>query len=115
MASRAALPPCPGCAGGGQINGVECRDCRGTTRRAGRQARDWLPEWRGLPRRAALAAAGPAGTAVRWCRPLPGIGGAAGVSWGLAMIVHGVFGQVPELGVAAAAAGAFGLMLDRKL
>ena len=31
------------------------------------------------------------------------------------MIVHGVFHQVPELGVMAAAGGLFGLLADRQL
>lgn len=46
---------------------------------------------------------------------LPGLLGAAGVSYGSAAVVHGVFGQVPELAVAAVVAGVFALVLDRQL
>lgn len=107
-----ALPPCPGCAGGGEVNGLPCRECKGSGR-AGR-----LP--RSLRLRARLAgltgsAATAAGTAVRWSMTLPGLLGAAGVSYGLAAVVHGVFGQVPELAVAVLAAGVFALALDRRL
>jgi len=60
-------------------------------------------------------AATPAGTLVRWSASLPGIGGAAAVSYGVAAVVHGVFGQVPELGAALIVAGVFGLLADRRL
>lgn len=48
-------------------------------------------------------------------RGVPGVGGAAAVTAGVAMIVHGVFGQVPAAGVALAVGGVFGLMIDRGL
>jgi hypothetical protein len=112
-ATSLALPPCPGCAGGREINGVPCRDCGGTGRqRAALRLRGHL---RALGRRGALAVAGPAGTLVRWSASVPGVAGAAGVTIGAAMIVHGVFGQVPELGAALAVGGVFGLLMDRRI
>jgi len=71
--------------------------------------------WRRLAHSWGLAAAGTAGTLVRWSASVPGVAGAAGVTIGLAMITHGVFHQVPELGVAAVVGGAFGLLADRQL
>jgi hypothetical protein len=62
-----------------------------------------------------LRAAAAAGTVVHWSASLPGIGGAAAVTVGVSMIVHGVFRQVPELGAAALVAGVFGLLADRRL
>jgi hypothetical protein len=70
---------------------------------------------RALGRRWSLAGAEVAGTLVRWSASVPGVAGAAGVTLGVAMIVHGVFHQVPELGVMAAAGGLFGLLADRQL
>ena len=77
-----ALPPCPGCAGGGEVNGVPCRSCDGKGR-AGRRVR--LP-WRMTGRKALLAAAGAAGTAVGWSRLAPSLAGAAMVSLGASMV-----------------------------
>lgn len=113
-AASLALPPCPGCAGGREINGVPCRDCGGTGRvRAAQRLRGSL---RALARSGpALAAAGAAGTLVRWSASVPGVAGAAGVTIGAAMIIHGVFGQVPELGAALAVGGVFGLLMDRRI
>ena len=48
-------------------------------------------------------------------RGLPGIGGAAVFTAGSAMVVNGVWHQVPLLGVAALVAGVFGLLADRDL
>ena len=107
-----SLPPCPGCAGGGEVNGLPCRECGGKGRQAARLAR---VRWRALSRRWSLAAAGAAGTLVRWTGAVPGVAGAAGVTIGAAMIIHGVFPRVPELGVAALVAGTFGLLADRRL
>ena len=107
------LPACPGCAGGGEINGVPCRDCGGTTRQ--RAARRLPVRLRALGHSWSLAGAEVAGTLVRWSASVPGVAGAAGVTLGVAMIVHGVFHQVPELGVMAAAGGLFGLLADRQL
>jgi hypothetical protein len=103
-------PACPGCAGGGEVNGVPCLDCGGSKRAP--RAR---PEWRKRLHRWADRAATPAGTVVRWSMSLPGIAGAAAVSYGVAAVVHGVFGQVPELGVGLLVAGVFGLVADRQL
>jgi hypothetical protein len=104
---RRLLAPsqCPECRGGGEVNGVPCRGCSGRRVQARRQL---LPGLIG-----SLATA--AGTAVRWSLTLPGLLGAAGVSYGAGVVVHSVFHQVPVLGVAVLAAGAFGLALDRRL
>jgi hypothetical protein len=64
---------------------------------------------------AAGAAATGAGTAVRWSRAVPGIAGAAGIAAGTAMIVHAAVPEIPELAVTAVVAGAFALVLDRRL
>jgi hypothetical protein len=103
-------PACPHCKGGRVINGVPCDGCEGSGRQpAPRRRWRWL---RGRLRGAADAAAVPAGTLVRG---LPGVGGAAVFTAGAAMVVHGVFRQVPLLGVAALVAGVFGLLMDRRL
>ena len=65
--------------------------------------------------RAALTLAAPAGTVVGWSVNLPGIGGAAAVSWGLADVAHSLIPVVPVLGVLAVVAGVFGLMIDRRM
>jgi hypothetical protein len=70
---------------------------------------------RALGRRWSLAGAEAAGTLVRWSASIPGVAGAAGVTIGVAMIVHGVFAQVPELGVMAVAGGVFGIFADRRI
>lgn len=107
-----ALPPCTGCAGGGEVNGVTCRSCGGSTRAGGRRRR-W--SWRRPGHRLLLALATPVGLVVGWSRSLPGIAGAAAVTYGVSAVVHGLVHQVPELGVAALVAGGFGLMMDRRL
>lgn len=55
------------------------------------------------------------GAALRWSASLPGLAGAAGISYGSAVVVHSVFRQVPVLAVAALVAGGFALALDRRL
>jgi hypothetical protein len=107
-----AAPPCPGCAGGGEVNGLDCRECGGRGRVRGKVRREWRLLLRSRP---VLAAAAAAGTVVGWSRTVPGVGGAAAVTYGVAVTVHGVFRQVPALGVAALVAGAFGLLADRRL
>jgi hypothetical protein len=92
------------------INGVQCLDCEGTGRQPSVRRR-WH-RWRGRLHGAVDAAAVPAGLAVRG---LPGIGGAAVFTAGSAMVVHGVFHQVPLFGVALLVAGVFGLLADRQL
>jgi hypothetical protein len=52
---------------------------------------------------------------VRWSATLPGICGAAGITYGVALIVHGVFHQVPALGVGLAVGGLFGILADRRI
>ena len=54
------------------------------------------------------------GAALRLLPSLPGVGGAAAMTTGSAVIVHDVFRQVPALAVAALVAGAFGLLRDRR-
>jgi hypothetical protein len=106
-----ALPPCPDCAGGGEVNGVECRSCGGSTR-AGTAKRRWrFPS----PLRVADALAVPAGRLVRWSMSLPGLAGAGAVSYGSAAVVHGLVPRVPELAAGLAVAGVFALALDRRL
>ncbi|MGA8111664.1 MAG: hypothetical protein WB974_19650 [Acidobacteriaceae bacterium] len=94
------------------VNGVPCPECGGSSRRV-------VPSrWGGLRKRLhrfADSAAVPAGTVVRWSASLPGVAGAAAVSYGVAAVVHGVFGQVPELGAGLIVAGVFGLLADRRL
>jgi hypothetical protein len=107
--------PCPECAGGGEINGVECRGCGGRKRLSARARRDW----RALLRKPALAAATAAGTAVGTAaglsRALPGLGGAAGLSVALGAIAGHVFGHGLTPWVALAAGSVFALALDRRL
>ena len=103
-------PACPHCKGGREINGVPCLDCDGSGRvPSARKRWHWL---RGRLLGAVDAAAVPAGLAIRG---LPGIGGAMAVTAGAAAVVHGVFHQVPLLGVAALVVGVFGLLADRQL
>lgn len=104
---RVPLVPsqCPSCRGGGEINGTECPDC---SPGRSRPSRSWLVA-------AAAGLAGPAGTAVRWSMSLPGVLGGAGAVYGVAVIVHAVWHQVPALGVAALAAAPFLLVLDRRI
>ncbi len=103
-------PPCPGCAGGGELNGLVCPECGGSRRLTPRRRRRF-PSLLHV----ADALAVPAGTVVRWSASLPGLAGAGGVSYGVAAVVHSVFGQVPVLAVAVMVAGVFALALDRRL
>lgn len=105
-------PPCSGCAGGGELNGLECAECAGSGRTAVRRGRRRrFPS----PLRVAGALAAPAGTLVRWSMSLPGVAGAGAVSYGLAAIVHGLAPRVPELAAGLVVAGVFALALDRRL
>jgi hypothetical protein len=107
-----AAPPCPGCAGGGEVNGLTCRECDGSRRLTSRRRRRWrFPS----PLKVADTLATPVGTLVRWSASLPGLAGAGGVSYGCAAVVHSVFGQVPLVAVAVLTAGVFALALDRRL
>ena len=112
--AAAAVPILPGplcvdCKGGQVINGVPCARCDGTGRVVARRRGRWL-------RRRLLgvadAAAVPAGLTVR---SLPGVLGAAAVSYGPALIVNGIWHQVPVLGVVLLVAGVFGVLADRRL
>ena len=74
------------------------------------------PAWPGRALAAvALAAGKMTGRVLGLAPSVPGVSGAALVTAGAAMVVHAVFRQVPELGVAAAVAGMFLLLLDRRL
>ena len=107
-----ALPACPSCRGGGEVNGVECRECRGSTR-AGVKRRRWT--WRGLLDRAATPAGVVAGTVLGWSRTVPGIGGAAAVTFGAAGAAHAIWHWLPVLYPALVIGGVFALLLDRQL
>ena len=103
-------PACPHCKGGQVINGVPCVDCEGTGRQMSARRR-----WYRLRRRlvgAVDAAAVPAGLGVRG---LPGIGGAAALALGGAVVVHGIWHQVPVFGVVLLVGGVFGILADRQL
>jgi hypothetical protein len=106
-APAAIAPACADCAGGGEINGLPCRSCKGA-RRAVARPRRLLHGW-------GLAAASAAGTVVRWSRSVPGIAGAAGVTIGAAMITHSIWHWIPLLAPALAVGGVFGLLMDRQL
>ena len=71
--------------------------------------------WRALAHRWSLAAAGAAGTVVRWSATIPGLAGAMGVSVGAALVVHGLLPQVPAVGVGVLVGGVFCLLVDRRL
>lgn len=111
-----ALPPCPGCAGGGEVNGLPCRECKGSSR-AGRLPRSLRLRARlaALADRASVPAGTAVGTALRWSMTLPAVLGAAGFSYGSAAIVHSLVRQVPELPAALLVASVFALALDRRL
>ena len=55
------------------------------------------------------------GTALKWSATLPGLLGAAGVSYGLAAVAHGLVHRVPEIPAVLLVAGVFALALDRRL
>lgn len=101
--------PCPGCRGGGEVNGVDCRECGGAGRKG---ARPRGGSWRKMVLRLADIASVPAGTAIRG---IPGVGGAAAVTCGAAVIVHAAWHWIPWYGPAALVGGLFGLMIDRGL
>lgn len=111
-----AQPACRECAGGGSINGVFCRACDGSGRMPAlvrmsglrKAARVWSLK-------AADVAGKVTGRALAWSATLPGIGGAAAVSLGAAMVAHGVWRALPEWGVGLLVAGVFGIMADRHM
>jgi hypothetical protein len=105
--SAATSAACADCAGGGEINGLPCRSCKGQRRTVARPRR-FLRGW-------GLAAAGAAGTVVRWSRSVPGVAGAAGVTIGAAMITHAIWSQIPLLAAALVVGGVFGLLMDRQI
>jgi len=108
-------PPCPGCAGGGEVNGLPCGECGGSTRLAPPKRR----RWRRRLLRVADTAATPAGTAVGRSLAslplLPGILGAIGLSIAAGEIAGHVFGHGLAPWVGLAVSCMFGLLLDRKL
>jgi hypothetical protein len=107
-----AAPPCPGCRGGGEVNGVECRDCGGSSR-AGVRIRRW--GLRKLAHKLATPAGRRVGVALNWSKTVPGIGGAAALTFGVSVIGHAIWHWVPAYAVAAILAGTFGLLIDRRL
>ena len=107
-----AAPPCPACRGGGEINGVECRECAGSSRAGVRLRRQ---SWRRLLDRAATPAGVAVGTLLGWSKTVPGIGGAAALTFGVSVIGHAIWHWVPAYAVAAVVGGAFGLMMDRRI
>ncbi|HXT90553.1 MAG TPA: hypothetical protein VN714_14970 [Trebonia sp.] len=110
-------PQCRECYGGGEVNGLTCRECDGTGRHplAAPLVAGWRRAARGWSLKAAEAAGKVTGRALAWSSALPGIGGAAAVSFGAAMVAHGVWRTLPEWGVFLLVAGVFGLMADRNL
>lgn len=107
-----ALPPCPGCAGGGEVNGLVCRECGGSRRVRPRRR---SLGWKRLLDRAAAPAGAAAGTVLGWSRTVPGVGGAAAFTFGAAGAAHAVWHWLPMLYPALVIAGVFGLMMDRRL
>lgn len=107
-----ALLPCPGCAGGGEVNGLTCRDCGGSKRAAVKRRR-WT--WRRLLDRAAAPAGAAVGTVLGWSRTVPGVGGAAAFTFGVSVVAHSAWHWLPLYGVALVIGGVFALALDRKI
>jgi len=111
-----ALPPCPGCAGGGEVNGLACRECGGSSRlRAPSRLRGLRKRLLSLADRVSVPAGNAVGTVLRWSAALPALGGAAGMSYGLAAVAHSLVHRVPEVPAAILVASAFALLLDRRL
>ena len=108
MTAATATAACADCAGGGEINGLPCRSCKGQRRAPLARPRRWVHGW-------GLAAASAAGTVVRWSRSVPGVAGAAGVTIGAAMITHSVWPRVPLLAAALVVGGVFGLLMDKRI
>jgi hypothetical protein len=55
------------------------------------------------------------GTALGWSRTVPGVGGAAAVTYGAAVTVHAAWHWLPVYAVALVVGGVFALALDRQL
>ena len=104
-----ALPPCPGCAGGGEVNGLVCGECGGSRRlTAARRRRRRLPSLL----RVADVLSVPVGSSIR---ALPAAVMVAGVSLGLGEITGHVFGHGLTPWVTLLAVGVFGGLIDRQL
>lgn len=112
--SLASLPPCLSCAGGGEINGLPCRECGGSSR-AGVLRRSWRDRLVSLADKASAPVGNAVGTALRWSMSLPGLAGAAGVSYGVAAVAHGLVPRIPEVPAAVLVAAVFALALDRRM
>lgn len=113
--SLASLPPCLSCAGGGEINGLPCRECGGSSRAGKVQRRPWRDWLVSLADKASAPVGNAVGTALRWSMSLPGLAGAAGVSYGTAAVAHGLVGRIPEVPAAVLVAAVFCLALDRRM
>lgn len=111
VASVPLANPCPDCAGTGSINDAVCYSCEGD--RVARRRRRW--SWRKPARRALEGLATPAGMLVGQLTRVPGIGGAAAVSYGAAWTAHSVWHPLPLWGVALVLGGVFGILADRRL
>lgn len=107
-----ALPPCPGCAGGGEVNGLVCRECGGSKRVRPRRR---PLSWKRLAGRLATPAGALAGRALNWSRTVPGVGGAAAFTSGVSVVAHSAWHWLPVYGVALVIGGVFGLAMDRRL
>lgn len=99
-------PMCPECKGGSEINGIPCRTCQVDVQ-PGRI--------KSVSRRFLMRSATGVGTLVRYSSTVPGVAGIGALAYGWAAVIHGIFGQVPELGVALGIAGVFLLLIDRNL
>lgn len=115
-AALLALPFCQACAGGGEVNGLPCRECgeSGRLRPARRRWRLRRPSLGPL----ADVAGWSVGTVLSLAGLLPlvpGVGGAVMVSLGAGEVAGRVFGHGLALWVGLAVGGVFALVLDRRI
>lgn len=114
-AALLALPFCPGCAGGTEVNGLSCQECKGSGRAGGAVRR----RWRGLKRPSlgplADVAGWSVGTVLSLLPLVPGVGGAAMVSVAAGELAGHVFGHGLTPWAGLAVGGVFALALDRRI
>lgn len=97
------------------MNGLPCRECGGSSR-AGKVRRPSLRvRLAALADKASTPVGSAVGTVLRWSMSLPGLAGAAGVSYGSAAVAHGLVHRIPEVPAAVLVAAVFALALDRRL